>query len=141
VRRCDGARSQERSSVDISWGVFFPSDFHPRPLPPKLQRFCRLRRVNPPVLLVDTSGLHANRYPQAGTWRCRKQGVCHRMASPSMASLQVALGDKGQTEGGGALPTLNNVWDQASVAGMGVRANRDGPDTGLEAAEGAAEDG
>ena len=64
------------------------------------------------------------------------------MALPSTASLQAALGDEGRIEGGGALPTpLNQVWHQASVAGMGVRANRDRPGTGLEAAEGAAEDG
>ncbi len=68
-------------------------------------------------------------------------GVCHRMAAPSIALMQIALGDEGQTEGGGALSTLDNVWDQASVAGMEVRAGRNGPGIGLKAAEGTAEGG
>ena len=89
---------------------------------------------------MDTSGLYTNRHPWLGTGAAA-DGVCHRMATPSIAPMQIALGDEGQTEGGGALPTLDNVWDQASVAGMEMRADRNGPGIGLEAAEGAAEGG
>jgi hypothetical protein len=56
---------------------------------------------------------------------CCNQSVCHRMVSPSKLALQVALAEKGQTEGGRALPTLDNTWAQALTDGVEVYADRD----------------
>ena len=118
VCACDGAHSQERCSVGISSGVLFPSSLHPYWQTTKRQQLCRRQRAIPPFFLVDTGRLSA--YRRLGREQVLPQtGVYHHKALLTMASMQGVLGDVGQTEGGGALPTLENAWDQASVADMG----------------------
>jgi hypothetical protein len=62
-------------------------------------------------------------------------GMYQRMAAPPRASLPVVLRDEAQTEGGGAWPVIDHVWDHASVASLLEHATRGGLGMGFEAAQ------